>query len=296
MTFDNTHELHKIKRLAPNAELLLRFAPDDSTSAWPLSTKFGAHLESVGGLLCLAKGLGLNVVGVSFHIGSGASDPKAFTKAVKDARRVFDEAAKLGLKLTVLDVGGGFVTTDLFETSAKALSDAFETYFPPSLTSPSPIEIIAEPGRYFVFDAFTLACNIIGRRDAAVAKTALFPHQPKITTMLYLNDGIYGNFSNVHFDYHYPQARVLACCADESKESQSGKPTEYSLWGPTCDSGDCVAKSIMFREALRIGDWLYFEEMGAYTSSCGTLFNGFTSQHEVVYVSSELVTKALLGY
>ena len=65
---------------------------DDSSSLCRLSLKFGASLDSTKSLLELAKELGLNVVGVSFHVGSGASDPAAFLKAVQDARFVFDQA------------------------------------------------------------------------------------------------------------------------------------------------------------------------------------------------------------
>ena len=276
MTFDNTHELHKIKRLAPDAELFLRFAPDDSGSSWPLSAKFGAHMNSIKGLLCLARELDLNLVGVSFHVGSGVSDLISFARAVQDSRRIFDEAAKVGFDLRVLDVGDGF-STELFEASASILLAALDLHFPPS------IEIVSESGRYFVFDAFTIACNIIGRRDPVAQSQPI---------MLYLNDGVYGSFSSVHWDYYYPEARVLKCASP-------GAPTEsreYSLWGPTCDSGDCIAKKALLKEDLGIGDWLYSEEMGAYTSACGTHFNGFASQLEVVYVSSEPATEALLGY
>jgi ornithine decarboxylase len=46
---------------------------------------------------------------------------------------------------------------------------------------------------------------------------------------------------------------------------------------------------------LDVGDWLYFEDMGAYTKCSATKFNGFTDSHDVVYVCSEPGAKALLG-
>src|SRR3569833_2887340 len=78
MTFDNADELHKIAKLFPKAELFLRILTDDSSSLCRLSLKFGASLDTTDGLLALASELGLNVVGVSFHVGSGASDPFSF--------------------------------------------------------------------------------------------------------------------------------------------------------------------------------------------------------------------------
>ena len=64
MTFDNAEELHKIKKLYPDAELLLRILTDDSKSLCQLGLKFGAPLDTVKDLLQTAKELNLNVVGV----------------------------------------------------------------------------------------------------------------------------------------------------------------------------------------------------------------------------------------
>lgn len=47
-----------------------------------------------------------------------------------------------------------------------------------------------------------------------------------------------------------------------------------SLWGPTCDSVDLVSPSTLLPRSLRIGDWLAFPDMGAYTTCLATKFNG----------------------
>ena len=54
--------------------------------------------------------LDLHLVGVSFHVGSGASDPEAFRMAIGLAREVFDICRDtFGLTtLRLLDIGGGF--------------------------------------------------------------------------------------------------------------------------------------------------------------------------------------------
>src|SRR5690606_18716484 len=67
MTFDNVEELQKIKRIYPNARLLLRISTDDSKALCQLSLKYGAPLATVPELLQTAVELSLNVVGVSFH-------------------------------------------------------------------------------------------------------------------------------------------------------------------------------------------------------------------------------------
>lgn len=290
MTFDNKDELYKIKKLFPGAELFLRILTDDSSSLCRLSLKFGASMDSTIGLLELAKELDLNVVGVSFHVGSGASDPLAFMKAVQDARTVFDQAAKFGYSLRTLDVGGGF-SDETFEDMAFTLSAALDEYMPSNIT------VIGEPGRYYVASAFTLASNVIARR------TMENPETMENSYMLYLNDGLYGNFSSIMFDHQNPVAQILRtdkrCLYDtvSANETVNGEGIEYSIWGPTCDGIDRITESIRFADEhnLDVGDWLYFENMGAYTKCSATRFNGFTDAHDVIYVCSEPGAKALLG-
>ena len=279
MTFDNADELYKTKALFPEADLFLRILTDDSSSLCRLSLKFGASLDCTEELLKLADSLGLNVVGVSFHVGSGASDPQSFVKAVQDSRTVFDQAANIGYNLKTLDVGGGF-SSDTFEEMASVLSEALDEYFPPHVC------IIGEPGRYYVASAFTLACNVIARRDMQDPATG------ETSYMLYLNDGVYGNFSSIIFDHQNPVPRILSVANKGFRQW----PTQYSIWGPTCDGIDRITDSATFHQLLDVGDWLYFEEMGAYTKCSATRFNGFTDSHEVIYVSSEAGASAVMQY
>lgn len=277
MTFDNSDELFKIKGCYPDAELVLRILTDDSASLCRLSAKYGASLGEANELLRLARDLQLNVVGVSFHVGSGASDPSSFRKSVQDARQVFDEASTLGYDMKLLDVGGGFVD-ETFELFAGALNDALEDYFP------GDVRIIGEPGRYYASNAFTLAANVIARREV-VGQTL-----DERAYMLYLNDGVYGNFSNIIFDHQHPVPQVLQA------NPASTRPTEYSIWGPTCDGIDVITERYFLPGTVDVGDWLFFENMGAYTKCSATRFNGFTDDHEVIYISSEPGASALLGY
>lgn len=279
MTFDNADELYKIRAHFPDAELFLRILTDDSSSLCRLSQKFGASLDCTKELLETANDLKLNVVGVSFHVGSGASDAQSFVKAVRDSRFVFDQADKVGYDLKVLDVGGGF-SGDTFNEMAHVLSNALDEYFPPS------VRIIGEPGRYYVSSAFTLACNIIARREIEDPATRATSY------MLYLNDGVYGNFSSIIFDHQHPSACVL----QKRGGDKNVRSTDYSIWGPSCDGIDLITKACTLHGVLDVGDWLYFEDMGAYTRCSATKFNGFSNDHEVLYISSEPGASALLGY
>ncbi|KAI9780221.1 MAG: Ornithine decarboxylase [Peltula sp. TS41687] len=287
MTFDSTEELWKIKRHFPDAKLFLRILTDDSASLCRLSMKFGASLDDTAELLELAKQLDLNVVGVSFHVGSGATDPNSFVKAIQDARFVFDQAEEFGFRLTTLDIGGGF-TPDDFERMASVITPTLDDLFPPH------IKVIGEPGRYYVSKAFRLACHIVARRTLKDPVTRTRSYN------LFLNDGVYGNFSSIIFDHQHPIPKILRCgnrfLHDRGTlDDKHGRMIEYAIFGQSCDGLDCICESCELPELLDIGDWLYFENMGAYTMCSATCFNGFTNQHKVIYINSEPGAAALLG-
>lgn len=263
MTFDNELELHKVAQLHPNARLVLRIKGDDRSSRCKFNIKFGADLERCYGLLKLAKQLELNVVGVSFHNGSGCEDANAYMKSVAASKLVFDMGQEIGHEMTLLDIGGGFpgdkTAKISFEEFAMTITKAIDTYFPPE----SGVEIIAEPGRYYVGSAMTLATMVIAKRIEFDEKTGQDGY------MYYLNDGVYGAFSSVILENATPQPELL----DEQTRAQR-KLRPSVMWGPTCDSMDCVKRDFSFPE-LDVGEWIVFKNMGAYTCCVATSFNGF---------------------
>lgn len=127
---------------------------------------------------------------------------------------------------------------------------------------PSGVEIIAEPGRYFTASAFTLCTNIIAKRELS------FPNEDTIS-MYYVNDGLYGSFNCLIFDH-----AVITPLAYQMNPSSEGKLQKSSVWGPTCDGMDCILKTC-YLPSLHIGDWIIFKNMGAYTISAASNFNGF---------------------
>lgn len=175
MTFDNNDELYKISRTHPAAKCVIRILTDDSKSLCAFGIKFGAPLGTVSGLLAKAKELKLDVIGVSFHVGSGCYDPSVYMDAVRRARAVFDMGQEVGYTFHLLDIGGGF-EDGLFEQAAEVLRLSIDQYFPNRRN----IKIIAEPGRYYVSKAFKLATNIIARR-APLGRPAVTPTIPEST-------------------------------------------------------------------------------------------------------------------
>jgi len=270
MTFDNADELLKIKEHCPEAKLVLRVLTDDSRSVCRFGVKFGASPATATKLLKLARDLSVEIVGVSFHVGSGCFDPTAFADAVEVARNVFNIAENMGFHPNFLDLGGGYPGLDgvdgaPFDQVAAALRGALDLHFPES----SGVRIIAEPGRYVAAAAFTLATCVLARR--------VIPPQhdtDKTTYMYYISDGVYGSFNCLLFDHAkiFPKVLRKGEVFHLGNQPQTEK-FESSLWGPTCDSMDCISRKEFLPE-LEIGDWLVFENMGAYTVAASSTFNG----------------------
>ncbi len=71
-------ELEKIAAIFPEARVVIRIAVDDSKSVCRFNSKFGAAEHEWPSLLRRASELGLDVYGVSFHVGSGCQDSGPF--------------------------------------------------------------------------------------------------------------------------------------------------------------------------------------------------------------------------
>lgn len=269
MTVDSVDEIIKIKDVYPEAKILIRILTDDRGSLCRFSNKFGATLEQAEEIIGLCINLGLDILGVSFHVGSGCSNPKLFDHAIKNARILFDRANEYGIKMNILDIGGGFPGFDnekiSFNQIAKVISKSLNEYFPQSID----VKIIAEPGRYFVTESHTLFVNIIGRKITSSNDKILY----------YVDDGTYQSFNCIMYDHVNPRCEIIKkTCPHENKYKST-------IFGQTCDSIDQIMDNVSLPK-LEIGDWLLFHNMGAYTVASGSKFNGFDNP-SIYYLSSK---------
>ena len=88
--------------------LVIRIRCDADVAQCQLGMKFGVLTEEAPDLLVVAKELGLSVIGVSFHVGSGCMDPPVFHRAIAAASWLFNIAHEIGYNFSLLDIGGGF--------------------------------------------------------------------------------------------------------------------------------------------------------------------------------------------
>lgn len=262
VTYDNSEELKKIKEHCPNAGLVLRIRVPNTGSMVELSSKFGAHPGEAVDLIEEAFNMGLIVEGLSFHVGSQCTNFENYIQALNLSSSIFKEAESRGRKLTLLDIGGGFPVKyhsrmKSFRTLAKKLNPEIKRLFPRD------IQILAEPGRFMVANACTLVAKIIGKsvRDGK--------------TCYYIDDGVYHTFSGQVFDH----------CNYPLKSFKDGEKKICAVFGPTCDAFDTITLSNELPE-LEIDDFLYAENIGAYSIASSTFFNGFPPA-KVVHINKE---------
>ncbi|XP_037494984.1 ornithine decarboxylase isoform X2 [Jatropha curcas] len=255
-TFDSKQEIDKIKKWHPKCELLLRLKVPNESSCWrPLGNKYGALTEEVASLLQHANQAGLKVVGMSFHVGSIASDPQVYHSAIATARFAFDTAIKLEMPaMRILNIGGGFRANPLFDEIVKTVNDSIQEFFSNDMTS---LTVIAEPGRYFAETPFILVTNVIGKRMRGEEID------------YWIDDGIHGSFKLAANDPASLMYKVLL-----QNEDGAGPITSSTIFGPTCDSLDVVISGCELSE-LQVNDLIVFYNMGAYTTSFASKFNGF---------------------
>src|SRR3989338_9656877 len=221
VTFDNPNELNKIKKYAPHAGLILRILVPNTGSMVELSSKFGADPSEAVSLIDMAIEKGLDVEGVSFHVGSQCKNFQNYVQALELSSNIFREAESRSYKIGALkngairkqlDIGGGFPVRysrkeKRFDELAPILNREFERLFPED------VDILAEPGRFMVATAGTLVAKVIGK--------AVRDGKP----CYYLNDGIYHTFSGILFDH----------CEYPVKSFKGGKKETSATFGPTCD-------------------------------------------------------------
>jgi ornithine decarboxylase len=248
---DNPDELRKFVKFRRRASLLIRVSFRSPDAVVDLSRKFGCDPPAVPSLLGQAAELGLDVAGLSFHVGSQAGGSQMHVHAIEVCRGLLRAAAQSGPALRVLDIGGGFpvdygratVPIEEFCAPIRAALDSL----------PPDVRIIAEPGRYIAAPAAIAVASVMGRaeRDGR--------------WWYYLDDGLYGSYSGQLFDHAKYPVEALA---------PPGPHYPAVLAGPTCDSIDVIDEHLEL-PLLDVGDLIVGRMMGAYTWASASEFNFF---------------------
>ena len=255
---DSFEEIDKLKSNKWQGSALVRLLVDDKTSLMPFSRKFGFPSDKISELAMYAKIHGISLKGVSFHVGSGCMDPMQYKQAIQIAHESISKINLTGHDADLVDIGGGFLANnEEFERYSRKIRCA--------TVSPTrkPLHYIAEPGRFFATSAFDLFVQVIGKK----------PNLSNGGWRYTIDESLYGQFSCIPFDHKKP-VWLRVPTSFLNKDEAPRKRVKGTLYGRTCDSLDMIADSSDM-EDLEVGDWLWFPNMGAYSSVTASEFNGF---------------------
>ncbi|MDO8472351.1 MAG: type III PLP-dependent enzyme [Dehalococcoidia bacterium] len=248
-TFDSYPEIQKMARLSPEAQVYVRIAVSNNYSEWPLDKKFGVEEDKAADMLVEAARAGLHATGIAFHPGSQCVNVAGWVLGLKQCKRVWEEASGKGITLSSLNLGGGFPSEytkpvpDLSEIAA-VVSDTVNELFPRGT------EILLEPGRGLVGD------------DGVMVTTVIAKAAREGQNWLYLDAGVFNGLMESIGGIRYPML-----------VEKKGKPTKYTVAGPSCDSMDVLPGQVELPE-LEIGDRVYIMAAGAYTTAYASRFDG----------------------
>jgi ornithine decarboxylase len=258
---DSEADLRNIAKAAPGSKVYVRILTEGTQTAdWPLSRKFGCQSDMAMDLMILARDLGLQPYGVSFHVGSQQRDIGAWDAAIAKVKVIFERLRhEDGIELKMINLGGGFpanyvTRANTLETYAAEITRFLEEDFEHELP-----EIILEPGRSLVSNAGILVSEVV--LISRKSRTAL-------NRWVYTDVGKFsGLIETLEESIKFPVYT-----------EKKGELEESVIAGPTCDSADIMYEHYKYNLPLNlsIGDRLYWFSTGAYTTSYSSIeFNGF---------------------
>ncbi len=257
---DHNCEFKKIVQETKNAKdlnLFLRISISNDFSKIKLNRKFGVDYNSAPNLLKEIRD-NATKVGITFHTGSQCMNPEAYKIGF---RKTLEIVKNSNVKIDLLNIGGGFpskypgLKPSPLRNYLRVVRDEFKKF----LSLNKKVKLLAEPGRCLVSECMSLIVRVDLRKGK----------------MLFINEGIYGSLNNAgNFGFRYP-VKLL-----NSKKNRS-KLVPFSFYGPTCDSNDFMKGPFFLPDSIKEGDFIEIDEMGAYSTTMKTNFNGFMEESKV---------------
>ena len=242
--------------------IFARMAVHHESAMQDLSLRFGAQPEEMPLLLQKIRDSGAEPA-LAFNVGSSVTDPDAYRHSISVAKSVLEQ---LPFRLRLIDVGGGypksypgFIVPEI-EEYFKAVAESVAT-----LPLADNAEVLGEPGRALSAPGMSAVVEVLLRKD----------------NRLYINDGMYGVFWELRYKGHdgFPVRTY------RDGKPQEGETMEFQVNGPTCDAKDTLPGLVQLPVDIRPGDYLEFGNIGAYSLSGRTDFNGYYSNRIVTITS-----------
>jgi ornithine decarboxylase len=244
------------------AVIFARMAVHHESAMEDLSARFGAPPEDMPALLAAIRDSGAEPA-LAFNVGSSVTDPEAYRHAISIAKSVLEQ---LPFRVRLIDVGGGypksypdFIVPEL-EEYFRAVAESVAT-----LPLADDAEVLGEPGRALAAPGMSAVVEVLLRKD----------------NRLFINDGMFGVFWLLRIDG--PDSFPVRTFRDG--KPLEGETMEFQINGPTCDSTDTLPGLVPLPVDIRAGDYLEFGNIGAYSISGRTDYNGFYSDRIVTITS-----------
>ena len=234
--------------------MYVRLSTSNTLSEVPSEGKFGVDAAHAYRLLGDAAGLGLVPYGLTFHVGSQMTRPTAWAEAILEAGDLLTALASNGIRLSMLDIGGGF--------PARYRGDAPDPYeygaFVRQALDLLPYRpyVVAEPGRGLVADAGVLVSTVIGTATRAGRD------------WVHVDVGAFNGLMEA-----LETSNTLAFPLTDSRGATDQRLVH--LTGPTCDSQDTIMFDVPLSAGIDAGDRVHIRTAGAYTTAYAARFNGF---------------------
>lgn len=254
---DNPLEAQKFIGRPADIEVLVRLSFPNTSVKCDLSSKFGVVPDHAEAVVKQVIAAGVRFGGFSFHVGSQATSAEPYRTATRATLDLVDQVRRtLGVATRTIDIGGGLPVTyrepiPPISAISSAICEAFGS-------RRAEFTLLAEPGGFLVAECMTLLSTVVD--------TSTREGRP----WHYLDDGVYGSYSNVVVDVEPP---ILAL-RELDETLLPHQPV--TLGGPTCDGIDVIARDYPMPR-LAVGDVVVSPLMGAYSMVSASRFNGIAA-------------------
>ena len=238
-------------RLTPGVEAVTH----ESIQTAHEGSKFGLSADPALAVIDEARRLGIEVVGVHFHVGSQLARVDESLVAVERLASFCERArAELDWVPAVLDIGGGLGIRYTREEAVPSI----EEFVGPLVQRlrerwPHPVQVVLEPGR-----------SLLGRAGVTLYRIGVLKDSGGVR---------YAAIDGGMSDNPRPQlygARYEALLANRADELADGV---FRIAGKHCESGDVLIDAAELPHPRR-DDLLAVPATGAYTLTMGSNYNG----------------------
>lgn len=247
----------RCQALSLTAPVALRINPDvdvdthEKITTGKAENKFGINFDQAIEVYQAAADLpGINIQGIDVHIGSQITDVTPYQHAFKRVAQLIESLAKIGINISVVDLGGGLgvcydPNTDTAPDLTKYANFIKEEF------AKFDVEFIVEPGRSLVASAGHLVSKVLFVKEGTSRNFVIL-------------DAAMNDFARPSMYDAYHEIIKANNFNDHN--------CRYDIVGPVCETGDTFAKGRVL-PTINSGDLMIIKDTGAYGAVMASSYN-----------------------